>query len=294
MVVYSPFPVTIDGTSLDTVAWNIEAKVRQLSGFRSADISLAGVDGEIPSLNDDLESTLFTLSMWVIGTDTSGLIPAGTPMAQCRANVDTLSFLFRKRHALIQVAEVVDNVGTQRMFYGKVVDAISPTIAAGGVGKFQVNIKVPDGMWQDMSTSDWTQTGVVSGTPYEVTTMLGATEHIADSTILVTGPATNPQVTDYGSAAYMRYNGVLAAGASWRVNNATWATRFGAGLTLSSADTTGTDAQATTVSGGGKSQFLRLVPTILTGNRRVQLSLTGTGFTGATALSVRARRKYAQ
>lgn len=294
MVVYSPFPVVIDGVSLDSVAWNIESKVRQIGGLRSADVAIPGVDGEVASLNDDLEATLFSLNMWLLGTNGSGLIPLGSAMTQCRDNLDQLMFLFRKRHALLNVTEVVDGGSTMRQCYAKVVDSIQPEIRAGGVGRFAVNLKVPDGMWQDPATSDWTQTGIVSGNYVEVASLQGSTEHIADSIILVTGPATNPQITDSTTGAFCRLNATVPAGSAWRLNSGTWSTRYGAGLTLGSLDSAGTDAQAATIPGGGKTQFLRLVPALSTGLRRVQVSVTGTGFTSATAVSVRARRKYSQ
>ena len=91
---YSAFPITVDGVSLDTVAWNIDAKVRTWAGARAADVVLPGVDGVAPSLNDDLDSSVMTLSMWVIGTNTSGLVPLGNGIAQARDNLDQLVHLF--------------------------------------------------------------------------------------------------------------------------------------------------------------------------------------------------------
>jgi hypothetical protein len=289
-------PVTVDGVSLDTVAYNIEAKTRQWPAARAADVAVPGVDGEIASLNDDLDSTLVSLSMWVLGTDTTGAIPGGsTAMDQCRANMDTLAHLFRKTHALLDVRETSHTSGTIRQAYCKVVDAIAPDIKAGGLGRFTVSLKVPDGLWQDVSTADWTSTPtIVSGNFYEITTLQGATGPTNDAIILVTGPVTNPKLTDFTTGAYVQLNQTLTGSQFWRLNMATWSTRYGASLTLGSTDATGTDGQASTVFGGGKAQFLRLVPSVVTGLRRSQISLTGTGITSATTISVRARRKFLQ
>lgn len=295
MVTYSPHPVFVDGVRLDSAAWNVESKVRTMPGARAADQVIPGVDGLAASINDDIESSTLTLSMWLLGTDGDGLIPGGsTAMAKCRDNLDQLAHLFGKRHALLDVQEVVDASGTQRQAWCKVVDAVEPVIRAGGLGRFTVSLLIPEGMWQDPATADWSQASAVASTVYEVTTLQGATGPISDAVVTVTGPVTNPQLNDFTTSAYVRLNAALAAGSTWRVNVGTWATRYGAGLSLASADTAGTDGQAVTVYGNGNARFLRLVPSLSTGARRVRLSLTGTGLTSATALGVRARRKFLQ
>lgn len=294
-MVYSAFPVTVDGTSLDAYAWNVDAKTRLFPGARTADVQIPGVDGVAASVNDDLEPGLLTLSMWVIGVDQNGTIPVGSNgVAQCRANLDALAHLFGKRHALLDVRETVDLQGSVRQAWCKVTDTVEPKLIANGTGRFTVAMSIPDGMWQDPATADWSQTGATAGTVYEVTSLQGATGPISDAVLLVTGPATNPQINDFASGAYVRLNQALAAGQLWRVNVGTWSSRYGSGLTLASADTAGTDGHATTVYGGGNARFLRLLPQVSAGARRVRLSLTGSGFTAATGISVRARRKYLQ
>ena len=292
---YSAFPITVDGVSLDTVAWNIDAKVRQWAGARAADVVLPGVDGVAPSLNDDLDSSVMTLSMWVIGTNTSGLVPLGNGIAQARDNLDQLVHLFGKRHALLDVRETVDAGSTIRQAWCKVTEAVAPELKANSLGRFSVSLLIPAGVWQDVNTADWASTPtLVSGNFYEITTLQGATGPIDDAIITVTGPVTNPQLTDFMTGAYVRLNAAVAAGTVWRLNVGTWASRYAAGLTLGSADTTGTDGQAITVYGGGNARFLRQVPGLVSGARRVQIALTGTGITSATAIGVRARRKYRQ
>lgn len=295
MATYSPHAITVDGVSLDTVAWNVEAKTRTAPGARASDIVIPGVDGLAASLNDDIAESSMSLSMWVLGTDTNGIVPGGsTPMAQCRANLDTLVHLFGVRHRLLDVSEVVDAAGSVRQTFAKVTDALTPEVQAGGRARVTVALSIPGGVWQDLATADWTQTGAASGTTYEVTTLQGATAPISDAVVAVTGPATNPQLTDFTTGAYVRLNAALAAGEVWRVNSGTWATRYGSGLTVGSADTAGTDGQAVTVYGGGTARFLRLQPQLVSNARRVRLTLTGSNFTAATAVTVRARRKYLQ
>lgn len=184
-----------------------------------------------------------------------------------------------------------------RRAWVKVSDTIDPELnESGAAGKFTVGMTIPAGVWEDAIAQDWTLAN--PGAAAEVTTLQGATERITDAIILVKGPVTSPRVTDPATGAYVELlGGVLGAADYWRINCATWATRFG-NLTLASADTAGNDGQHFTFHGGTPNQasFLPLTPVrdSATGNvRRVRLTLTGGGKTAATALSVRARRKYA-
>lgn len=296
MTFTSDRPITVDGVRLDTLAWNITKISRAAAARRSADAAVPGRDGVIPSLNDDLEAGSFGLEMFVMGTDADGAVPVAGKRDTLRANLDELIHLFGKRHALLDVRETVA-AGVERRAWAKVQDAIQPDVnTVGSSGMFTVGLVLPYGVWEDVATADWNGTlGAASGTVQEVTTLQGATERITDAVVLVTGPITNPRVTDQATGAYVQLNTALAAGQFWRVNVGTWATRYGAGLGLGSADTTGTDGQSLTVFGGSANQaaFLPLVPVRDTGLRRVKVALTGTGITGATRLSVRARRKYA-
>ena len=168
------------------------------------------------------------------------------------------------------------------------------THSPGGAARFTVGLTMPDAFWQDPSTADWTQTSVVSSNTYPVTSLNGSNAPVADGVVLVTGPANNPVVTDYTTSAYVKLNRTLAAGENWRVNCATWATRYGTGLTLGSPDTAGSNGDPYTESGGGNARFLRMVPSYVGSTRQIRLTVAGSAFTTATSLSVRARRKYLQ
>lgn len=289
-------PITVDGVRLDTLAWNVEKVTRATAARRSANVQVPGVDGVIPSLNDPLEPALFGLDMWLRGTDLDGVTPAGGSRTTFRQNLDELLHLFGKRHALLEVREQVDGIGTERRTLAKVVDTIAPDVSEhGGTGRFSVSLELPYGVWEDVAASDWNSGQVASGTAVEVTTLQGATERVADAVVLVTGPVTNPRVTDPVSGAWVQLNQALTGTQFWRVNMATWSSRFGTGLTFGSADTTGTDGAGSTQFGGTRNQavFLPLTPARDTGARRVKVALSGTGITTATRIGVRARRKYA-
>lgn len=290
-------PIAIDGVRLDTLAWNISKINRATAGRRTADVPVPGIDGVVASLNDNLEAMNFGLEMFVRGTDANGAVPGAGQRDTMRANLDELIHLFGKRHGLLQITEQVNATET-RQAWAKVTDQIEPDLnVSGAAGTFTVGLSVSAGVWEDTATQDWTGTlGAASGTVQEITTLANATERCSDTILLVTGPANNPRITDQATGAYVQLNQSLSGTQFWRVNVGTWASRYGSGLGLGSADTTGTDGTATTVFGGTRNQaaFLPLVPIRDTGSRRVKVALSGTGgFTGATRLSARTRRKFA-
>jgi hypothetical protein len=289
-------PLTIDGVRLDTLAWNITKINRTVASHRASDVSVPGIDGVLPSYNDPLDAAQFGLEMFVMGTDSDGLVTGIGKRDQLRANLDELLHLFGKRHALILVDQLVDATN-HRQAWAKVTDVIAPDVnLPGSSGVFTVGLTLVYGVWEDTATQDWSGTlGAASGTVQEVTTLQGATERSLDTIFLVTGPANNPRITDQATGAYVQLNQSLSAAQLWRVNMATWASRYGSGLTLGSADTTGTDGSATMVFGGTKNQaaYLPLVPIRDTGLRRVKVALSGSGgFTAATRLTARTRRKF--
>lgn len=289
-------PITVDGVRLDTLAYNVLARNPSVAGRRAADLEVPGLDGTLPSLNDPLDAAAYGLSMFVRGTDVDGAVPAAGAQDTFRANLDELVHLFGTRHRLIDLRQTVDAQGTERRAWAKVTDAITPDLnEPGSAAQFAVALVLPHGVWEDPNTADWTSGQVASGVAQEVTSLRGATERIQDAVILVQGPVTNPRLTDPVTGAYVQLNQAITDTGFWRVNVGTWASRYGAGLGLGSADTTGTDGQASTVYGGTRNQvsFLPLVPVRDTGERRVSLALSGAGITAATRVSVRARRKYA-
>jgi hypothetical protein len=294
MVNTSDQPITVDGVRLDTLAWNVEKVNRATAARRSADLDIPGLDGVVPSVNDPLEAGSFGLELFVRGSDVDGV---GLSKTTLWNNVDTLVHLFGKRHSLVELVETVG--ASTRRAMAKVVDTIAPDVNdTGSVARFSVGFSIPAGCWEDTATADWTSGVIVSGTPQEVTTLQGATERNQDATLLVTGPITNPMVTDPATGAWVQLGAALTGTQFWRVNLATWSSRYGTGLGLGSADTTGTDAQDLTTYGGalGVTSFTTLTPVRTAGDpvRRTSLALSGTaGITSATRLSVRARRKYA-
>jgi len=296
MVNITEHPVTVDGVRLDTLAWGIETSGLRLGGLRSGNALLAGMDGEVPSLEDSREPSAYTLRLFVLGTDEDGTVPFGSSrVSELRANLDELLHLFARTHRLIDLRETIAP-GVQRQAWAKVIDAIEPEIEPGQIARLTVALTIPGCYWRDVEAATWSRTGAVAGTAYRVTHLTGTTAPVDDAVALVRGPVTNPTVNvldeDGSTLAWVRLNEALPAGSEWRVNCATWASRVGTALAIDSADDAGSDRTALTDHGGRYPGLLRLSPVRVGGERIVQVSLTGTGFTAETGLAVRARGAY--
>lgn len=301
----SDHPITVDGVRLDTLGYGIESATLTIGGLRSGDQVLAGMDGVVASLEDPRDPTLYSLSLFVRGSDEDGLVPADrSQWGLLRQNVDMLLALFGRTDALLDVREVVlgDPVttdvedaleGPQRQAWAKVSDTLAPEFQPGAVARFTVVLTLPAVFWQDVDAQTWTQAAVVSGTSYAVGTLDGSSAPISDAVVCVTGPATSPVVvSDANTGAFVRLNADIPAGETWRVDTATWESRMDAGLTPDSAPTDGVDMAAVTDSGGRYPSLLRLTPRPENGTRRVKVAVTAAGLTAASTLTLAARRKY--
>lgn len=93
---------------------------------------------------------------------------------------------------------------------------------------------------------------------------------------------------------WIELGAALSSTQFWRFNSATWSSRYGTGLGLGSADTTGTDGRSiTNVGGPSRAYGLPLTPVRDTAARRTRVTLSAaSGLTAASALSIRAARKF--
>ena len=293
----SDYPITVDGIRLDTLAKGIEATTRTLGAVRGTDTLLAGLDGVVASTNDPRDPSTLALSMFVRGTDDDGLVPLGRDaQAVYQENLDALLHLFGKSGTLLDVRMVMDadnTPGADRQAYAKVQDSIAPEDHPGDVGRLSVVLTIPSVTWRSLTPETWSQAAVVTGTTYEVTTLAGSSGPVDDAVITLAGPFdTGTKVVDPATGAFVRLNEAVAAGNVWRVNVDTWESRVGAGLTVDSADTAGTDKAGVTDQGGGYPRLLRLNPRLDAGARKVKVQVVGTGFTAATTISTKTRRAY--
>lgn len=181
---------------------------------------------------------------------------------------------------------------SDREALAKVVDALTPSESPGNWGRLAVTMRLPGVYWRDTFSLDWAQV-VTSGTEYEPVRLRNATAPIDDLIFTLAGPASSGvTVVDAATGDGVRLNQALAAGEVWRVNSATWSAKVATGLTVASSDAAGLDVGGTTAKVGPYPVPLRLVPRLISDQRAVKVKVTGSGFTSATTLTLRAKRAY--
>jgi len=170
--------------------------------------------------------------------------------------------------------------------------SINPGEFVPDVGAFfTVALAIP-GVFLRAASADSAPVVVTTGTTVTLTTLAGSTAPIADAILRLRGPATAVQVVDVVTGTGLSWAGsALASGDYLFLNAATLTARRS------------TDANAWTAGGSdvtGELDYpgpdpLQAWPRMEGANpadRRVKLTVTGTGFAGTTALAVRAQPAY--
>jgi hypothetical protein len=283
---WSAYPLSIDGTRLDTLAYGIESFEGRVGmpGKVGGNIQVPGRHGSIWVPNKVYDENSVTLKMWVQGTDVNGAVPSSA-VASFRANLDTLYLIFNKSAGLLDVRQTWPS--GDRQCFAECLEAIDPSVfGVLPAGRFNVALNLPSPFWQDVATADYTSaSSLTSGVTLTMATYDGATAPIEDSIIVVRGPATNPRITDVASGGWVQLNGTIATGTDWQVDSGNWTSKTGANLAFGAG---GTNVIATTGYGGAGPRFLTLSPR----SGGPQVTLTGTALGASTQVLARARKKY--
>jgi hypothetical protein len=289
-------PLTVNGVRLDTLGYNVETLDGRniMPRQRYATQVVPGKNGVVVDFEDAYDVGQLIIKMWVIGRDVNGAVTAASERAEFEKNLDTLWNLFGRRGSTLSVQQTMAD-GRVMQCDAVVTDIISPTMFAENSGRFSVAMDLPDSVWYDVTIpSDFTLTNAANPTSINVTTLTGATAPIDDGRFLVTGPIANPRIIEKSTGEYAQLSRTLAAGETWLFDVGTRAVRYGTAaqaLTLNSTDTAGSSDIAN-LSFTGRFKFFVMRPFETGSGRMPQLQLTGTGTTAATAIAVRARRKY--
>jgi len=231
MTALTPRTIIVDGVRLDNYAYAITTRNGwdNTAGLVGENTRVPGRDGEIWRAKDYGTGRL-VLDLFIGGTDADGAVPAGsTEDKTLRNNIDKLLSIFGRRSALLTVDKEMEDASVRRNF-GEVGVVISPEYFDGNaVALLTVELVFPDPLWK--ATTNTTSTGVGS-----LTAFTGITAPISDAVITVTGPATNPRLTDTVSGGWIQYTGTLASGATWVVNCGTFGSTV-AGATAVAATT---------------------------------------------------------
>jgi hypothetical protein len=277
----------IDGMSMRTEAYNVSTQTGrwEMPGPRGDDLTLPGRSGYVFAPNKPLDAGVGSLAVWCIAkVPSTGAIPATQTLRQSQfsANMALLQRVFTRRHRLVTLrAQQAD--ASWRTAAVQFTEWASPIVSAGGTrAEWSIGYTIPDVFWKDETdTTQQTATGATLPKTLDLTSFTNMTGIIEDAVITVTGPITNPRVTDTETGAWIQYTGTLASSAVWTIDCKAF--------TSSVAPTVGSVLAAT--SHAGSYRFL-IIPNLNGVNAYPQLVLSGSGGGTNTKFGVIARRKW--
>lgn len=273
--------LTVDGLPLNSFAYNISTGTGRegVAPIRGTNTQVLGRTGELYTPMKAIDVGTLTITMWISGCNTDGSIPTGNTAQRTQfvTNRELLLTLFSKRHAPINLVQTMPD-GTTRLARGDVLEAIDFTTMAGRTrAEFAVTMRLVDTYWTSSSTATFSITNPTMGAVQTLTQFDPSTGYIQDATITVTGPITNPIITDIPSSVSIKYTGSVPSGQTWVINcNAFTSTVNGVSV-MGNTTRLGTP-------------FMFEISPLTTS--APQISLGGTSNTSATALSVVAFNKF--
>lgn len=283
---------TVDGVPLDATGWYLtrETRRRALPGVRAVSVKVPGRAGELPITGLDVDTTTLTLGLWVTCRRPDG---SEGDLPDLEANLEALYGLFGVRHRMLDVRHL-PAPGVERQADATVLAAADPQVnVALRHATLQVVLTIPGVFWRDVTAFTWV--GALPGQRQVVTHLAGSTAPITDAVIRITGPATNPRVTDEATGGTVRFTGAVAAGRrllidcgrlrASLVDEDTWDLDAGSDVT-GQVDSTGP---------GSAHRWLHLTPTMSGGDpysRTVTVTTAATATTSASGVEIRARRAY--
>ncbi|NYI05253.1 hypothetical protein [Allostreptomyces psammosilenae] len=281
--------ITVDGVSLDTLAWGVRTRtgLHTTPGLRGSDTPVPGRHGALWRPDKFHEPAELTLSMWVAGCLPDGTVPSDEArLTLYRANLDALHRLFTTRQRLLDLRVDYGPPVGERQAFAQVTGKIEPEQLDPYTARFNVSLSVPGAFWQDAADSEYASpAGVTGGAELPLEVFAGATAPLDELVYVVSGPATNPRLTDAVTGQWVQLAAALADGEDWQVDARYWTSTTGPGLGFG---TGGSNRAGVTTHGGPGTRLLELEPG--EGGPVLRLSASGTGAT--TRVLVRGRRKY--
>lgn len=223
-----PEAFTINGVSLDTYAYMLTdiSGIMSTAPRRGSNVTVPGRHGAIrtPKRYDPAE---LVLPMWVVGALPDGSVPTDSTAAE---------EFFKRRDELLLILnsgtlllEYTRPDGTSRSAYAELVETLEfARIGAGPEAKVSAALSLFEGFWFDTDPVSQTITGT-TGVTETLTAFEGATAPMADLTLTFTGAVNNPQLNLAGGNAFVKYNGVVAAGRQLVIDTAAWQVSPGTG-----------------------------------------------------------------
>lgn len=265
---------TVDGVSLSSLAYDITTRdgMDTVPAVVGSNVNYSQYHGE-RWVRKYFAASRKTLTMWVGARDPITGVPGANLNAKRQlvdTNIDYLTLLFSRRNKLLDVRRTLSS-GAVRQASCEVVATIDPITAGLSDAKFAVELYVPGVFWRDVSSS--TLASITPGSSQLPAGLQAATAPMVDLEYRITGPITNPRVTDVESGSYFQYNGVVSSGTTLIVTNTTMGITNG---TLSN------------MTHFGEVNWLTMYPSIA----GVLVSFTGSSTTGATLLQILGKKAF--
>jgi hypothetical protein len=248
----------------------------------SATPAVFGANASVPGLTGELwrpkrhGAGRFVLNLWVAGAN-------NTQAAAWAVYEDVLRAVARPTELLVFKRTMDD--GSQRQCRGEVITAIEPIPVGDGAYRMAIEVGVPSGYWESVGTfTDTSATGSTLPRDLSLTTLNPSTAPMEHLTYTITGPITNPKVSERINGADLdsfTFTGVVGATQTLIVNASTWA------LTGSGTPTFTPSLAALSYTSG---RFLSVKPARPGGTAAVRMTGSAGGTT--TRLQVSGRQAF--
>jgi hypothetical protein len=270
--------LVVDGVALNTMAFNIKTYEGRVNvPARKGDLIEAVADhGSIAVTDRPFQTGRQILGMWILGCDEDGNVPT-TYRVEFEKNRQKLIRLFA-RGKLMTLQQTRPD-GTVLQCQGIVTDAIDISTMAGATrAEFNVGIDIPRVFWEDTATSA-ADSGASITLPKTLTLtgLVNASAPTSDIVTTVTGPITNPVITQPDNGWTASLNVAVPSGQTWVVDANLFTTKLNAVNNL----------QNFTHTGGAR--FME-IPSKTDGTAPT-LVLSGSGASAATRFQATVRRK---
>lgn len=278
--------LTVGGVVLNTLANNIESIAGRLTipPKVTTNTQVPSRHGRLRAVRKYFDEGQLILPMWVKGCDDNGAIPTGkTERTMFFNNVDKLSQLFYPGSGQIEMLHTLPDASVRRAWC-EVLDILNFTVDGfNPLGKFSVSLRVPGSFWEDQSASTVALTPVWNG---QIAQFDGNTAPVEDSVFTIHGPCTSIKIQALYNGlpleadSWFQYTGALSATQTLTVDCGTWTLTGGGGYVPNYA----------LLTSGGSPRWLTLVANVYGQSPAVKITSAGT--TGATTVSVTAKRKF--
>lgn len=263
-------------------------------------ISTPNTDGALWTPQGVHGAPLFTVVLRIIGQGAD----VDARNASAEAAVDQWSAIVSQPRVSIRHQMYASGAGANRYATGRI-SSFEPENEWKGersVIKLTMIFEIPGVFWTDAQPGTWninqSYPAVSLGSTYTIDT--DGNGPVLAGQVKVTGPISNPTITDLGSGDWIQYAGSVGAGQAVRFDLDTLRAYSGstAAVTFSA---TGLTVASQFVNIGGSGQYVpssfRLLPRwVASGeapsNAGVGIRLTGSGSTSATELDIRGQRGY--